>query len=243
MEVRLKLSNKSTTPEVDATEYRSLIGSLRYLVHTWPDITFVVGYLSRFMETPRKEDLVAVKRLLRYIVGTVDYGILYSKITSGGDNKLTGYSDSDLGGDVDERRCTAGVIFFLRDMPISWQSQKHKSVALSTCEAEYMAGALAACQAVWLTRLLTDIIGIQVQPPELKMDSQSAIALSKNLVLHDRSKHIDTHFHFIRDCVEDGRICLDYVSTQQQLADVLTKSLGRGSFCELRTKIGVVKLS
>ena len=75
------------------------------------------------------------------------------------------------------------------------------------------------------------------------MDSQSAIALSKNPVLHDRSKHIDTRFHFIRDCVEDGRICLDYVSTQQQLADVLTKSLGRGSFCELHTKIGVVKLS
>ena len=128
-------------------------------------------------------------------------------------------------------------------MLISWQSQKQKSVALSTCEAEYMAGALAACQAVWLTRLLTDIIGIQVQSPELKMDSQSAIAVSKNPVLHDRSKHIDTRFHFIRDCVEDGRICLDYVSTQQQLADVLTKSLGRGSFCELHTKIGVVKLS
>ena len=89
-----------------------------------------------------------------------------------------------------------------------------------------MAGALAACQAVWLTRLLTDIIGIQVQPPELKMDSQSAIALSKNLVLHDRSKHIDTRFHFIRDCVDSGRICVDYTSTQEQLADILTKSLG-----------------
>ena len=75
------------------------------------------------------------------------------------------------------------------------------------------------------------------------MDSQSAIALSKNPVLHDRSKHIDTRFHFIRDCVEDRRICLDYVSTQQQLTDVLTKSLGRGSLCELRTKIGVIRLS
>lgn len=97
------------------------------------------------METPRQEHLVAVRCLLQYITGTVDYDILYPKHASGGDNKLTGYSDSDLRGDVDERRCTAGVIFFLGDMPISWQSQKQKSVALSTCEAEYMAGALAVC--------------------------------------------------------------------------------------------------
>ncbi|XP_066323855.1 secreted RxLR effector protein 161-like [Miscanthus floridulus] len=126
MEVRLKLSTKSTTSKVDATEYRSLIGSLRYLIHTCPDITFVVGYLSRFMETPRKEHLVAVKRLLRYIAGMVEFGILYSMVASGGNNKLMGYSDSDLGGDVDEQRCTTGVIFFLGDKPISWQSQKQE---------------------------------------------------------------------------------------------------------------------
>jgi hypothetical protein len=96
MEVRLKLSTKSTTPEVDATMYRSLVGSLRYLVHTRPDIAFAVGYVSRFMEKPRQEHLVAVKHLLRYIAGTVDYGIVYSKLLSG-DNRLMGYSDSDWG--------------------------------------------------------------------------------------------------------------------------------------------------
>ena len=97
MEVRLKLSTKSTTPEVDASMYRSLVGSLRYLVHTRPDIAFAVGYVSRFMEKPQQEHLVAVKHLLRYIAGTVDYGIVYSKLLSG-DNRLTGYSDSDWGG-------------------------------------------------------------------------------------------------------------------------------------------------
>jgi hypothetical protein len=127
-------------------------------------------------------------------------------------------------------------------MPISWQSHKQKAVALSSCEAEYMAGAVGACQAVWLARLLSDIVGVTVQPPVLKMDNQSGIALSKNPVLHDRSKHIDTKFHYIRKSVEEGRICLDYVSTQEQLADVLTKSLGRARFCELRDKIGVIKL-
>ena len=212
MEVRLKLSAKSTTPEVDSTMYRSLVGSLRYLVHTRPDIAFAVGYVSRFMEKPRQEHLVAVKHLLRYIAGTVDFGLVYPKLQNG-DNRLTGYSDSDWGGDADEWRSTVGVIFFLGRLPVTWQSQKQKSVALSTCEAEYVAGAAGACQAMWLIQLLGDITGKEVQQPILKMDNQSAIALSKNPILHDRSKHIDTKFHFIRDCVDSGRICVDYAST------------------------------
>jgi hypothetical protein len=91
---------------------------------------------------------------------------------------------------------------------------------------------------MWLKRLLSDIVGGEIQQPVLKMDNQSAIALSKNPVRHDRSKHIDTKFHFIRECVEDGRISLGYVGTQEQLADVLTKALGRARFCELRGRIG-----
>lgn len=244
MEVRLRLSAKSSAPDVDATMYRSLVGSLRYLVHTRPDLTFAMGYVSRFMEKPKQDHYAAVKQILRYIAGTINYGIRYPKLGCSNDKltgyTLTGYSDSDLGGDVDERRSTGGVIFFLGDMPVSWQSQKQKTVALSSCEAEYMAGAVGACQAVWLVRLLGDITGDKVQPPLLKMDNQSAIALSRNPVLHDRSKHIDTKFHFIRECVEAGKIYVDHVSTKEQLADVLTKSLARARFAELRSKIGVV---
>jgi hypothetical protein len=236
----LTLPSRSTSEEVDATMYRSLVGSLRYLVHTRPDITFAAGYVSRFMEKPRQEHLAAVKHLMRYIAGTVDFGILYHKFTKG--NKLIGYSDSDLGGDVDGRKSTTWVMFFLGDMVISWTSQKQKAAALSSCEAEYMAGTAGACQAVWLRRLLGEFGAMNIQQPTLKMDNQSAIALSKNPVLHHRSKHIDTKFHFIRECVEAGRICLDYVSTQEQLADILTKSLGRARFCELCDKIGVISL-
>jgi hypothetical protein len=101
------------------------------------------------------------------------------------------------------------------EMLVSWQSHKQTVVDLSTCEAEYMAGAVGACHAVWLTRLLGDIVGVKVQQPTLKMDNQSAISLSKNPVHHDRSKHIDVKFHYIRKCVEDGRISLEYVSTQE----------------------------
>jgi hypothetical protein len=105
-----------------------------------------------------------------------------------------------------------------------------------------MAGAAGACQAVWLVLLLGDITGVKVQPPLLKMDNQSAIALSKNPVLHDRSKHIDIKFHFIRECVENGKIYVDHVNTEEQLADILTKSLGRARFAELCNKIGIVKI-
>jgi hypothetical protein len=183
--------------------------------------------------------LTAVKHLLRYIAGTIDHGLLYSK--HDGDNlSLKGYSD--LGGDVDDRKSTTGTIFFLGRKPVSWQSQKQRVVALSSCEAEYIAGAGAACRAMWLSRLLRDVIGTEVEVPMLKMDNMSAIALSKNPVLHDRSKHIDTKFHFIRECVDGGKIRLEFKSSQDQLADALTKSLGRLRFTEMRSRIGVVKV-
>ncbi|XP_066350344.1 secreted RxLR effector protein 161-like [Miscanthus floridulus] len=149
MEARLKLSKDGTTEEVDATEYRSLVGSLHYLVHTRPDISFAVGMVSRFMKKPRQEHMAAVKHLLRYIAGTVELELVYPKL-SGVDNSLTGYSDSDLGEDSDDRKSTTGIIFFLGTKVVAWQSQKQKVVALSSCEAEYIAGAGAACQVVCL---------------------------------------------------------------------------------------------
>lgn len=124
----------------------------------------------------------------------------------------------------------------------TWFSQKQKVVPLSSCEAEYIAGAGAACQAVWLRRLIKDVLEVELPPSLIKMDNMAAIALSKNPVLHDRSKHIDTKFHFIRECVESGEIALEFASTQDQLADIFTKSLGRMRFQELRQHVGVVKV-
>jgi hypothetical protein len=214
---------------------------LRYLLHTRLELTFAVGYLSRFMEEPRQEHMAAMKQMLRYIKGTYDYGLFYTN--DGGKLNLLGYSDSDMAGDVDDQKSTTGVIFFLGGNPVTWLSQKQRVVALSSCEAEFIAGASAACQAVWLRRLLGDIVGASVPPPVLKMDNQSAIALSKNPVLHDRSKHIDTKFHFIRECAEKGDINIEFAGTHEQLADILTKSLGKKAFEELRGRIGVIKLT
>ena len=109
-----------------------------------------------------------------------------------------------MAGDVDDRKSTTGVFFFLSRSPISWQSQKEKVVALSSCEAEYIAATTAACQGIWLARLLADLKNEEVGSVMLKVDNKSAISLSKIPVFHDRSKHIDTRYHFIRECVEDG---------------------------------------
>jgi hypothetical protein len=154
------------------------------------------------MEEPKEDHKAAVTRLLRYIAGTTNYGLLYT--SDGGELDLLGYSDSGMSGDVDGRKSTSGVIFFLGGNPMSWQSQKQKVVALSSCEAEYIAGAAAACQAMWLKRLIGDVLGVKISTPKLKMDNQSAIELSKNPVFHDRSKHIDVKFHFICECVGNG---------------------------------------
>ena len=144
-----------------------------------------------------------MKRLLRYIKGTVDQGIIFSK-TGGSRLQLTVFSNADMAGDIDGRRSTSGVLVFLGSDPISWLSLKQKVVVLSTCEVEYVAAATAACQVVWLCRLLGELTGVEAHPPALMVDNQPAIALAKNPVLHDWSKHIDVKFHFLRDCIDGG---------------------------------------
>ncbi|BAF28972.2 Os12g0108800 [Oryza sativa Japonica Group] len=237
MEAKLKLSKSSTAALVDATYYRRIVGGLRYLVNTRPDLASLLAI--RFMAEPREDHMAAVKHILRYIAGTRDHGVSYS----GGKTeelKLTGYSDSDMAGDVDDRKSTTGVLFFLAQNPITWQSQKQKVVALSSCEAEYVAATTAACQGVWLQGLLSEILGAPATAPILKVYNKSAIALSKNPVHHDRSKHIQTRFHFIRECVDDGKIIIEYASSVEQLADLLTKPLGRQRFQELSELVGVI---
>ena len=130
------------------------------------------------------------------------------------------------------------MLVFLGSALISWLSLKQK-VALSTCETEYVAAATAACQVVWLRRLLGELIGVEAHPPALMVDNQPAITLVKNPVLHDRSKHIDVKFHFLRDCVDGGQIVIEFVETGRQLADVLTKPLGRFRLTKLKEMIGM----
>ena len=199
---------------MDPTLYRQLIGSLMYLVNTRPDMSF------------------AMNTLLRYLAGTTVNGLDYRR--SGGVG-LVGYIDSDWAGSVSDRKSTSGCCFSLGSTVVSWFNRKQKSVALSSAEAEYMAANQASCEALWLHRLMVDLFRQQSSPTVIHCDNQSCIKLSENPVFHDRLKHIEIRYHFIRDYVQRGVVQLQYVSTYEQVADILKKALGRGSMSTSET--------
>jgi hypothetical protein len=236
MEERLKLSRDSTTEEVDATQYRRFVGRLRYLAHTRSDMTFSVDYVSRFMQRPMTEHQQAVKRIICYVAGTLDHGLYYPRCP--GEAHLIGYSDSNHAGNIDTSKSTSGILFFFGMCPVSWQSVKQKVVALSSCEAEYIAASTASTQALWLVQLLGDLLGRDTGVMKLRVDSKSALTRAKNPVFHERSKHM---YHFIRGCLEEGSIKAGYINTKDQLADLLTKPLGWIRFLELCSKTGMVQ--
>ncbi|WVZ70672.1 LOW QUALITY PROTEIN: hypothetical protein U9M48_019315 [Paspalum notatum var. saurae] len=233
MEERAKPSRDGTTEEVDAMRCTGVF--LRYLVHTWPDLAFSVGYSVHAATDDGAP--TAVKRIIRYVAGTLDHGLYYPRCP--GEANLVGYSDSDSdhGGDIDTSKSTSGILFFLGKCLVSWQSVKQQVVALSSCEAEYIAASTASTRALWLARPLGDLLG-ETPALELGVDSKSARAPAKNPVFHERSKHIRVRYHFIRDCWEEGSIKARYINTKDQLADLLTKPLGRIKFLELRSTDG-----
>ncbi|KAL0415961.1 UNVERIFIED_CONTAM: Retrovirus-related Pol polyprotein from transposon RE1 [Sesamum latifolium] len=240
IECGVKLSKDDGARKVDSTTFRSLVGSLRYLTYTRPDILFAGGLVSQFMENPSEEHMNAAKRILRYLKCTFNYGIFY---TSSNDVCLKGYCDSDYAGDVDDRKSTTEFVFYFGENTISWCSRKQPIVTLSTCESEYVATTAGTCHAIWLRRLLSELYFAQDGATKIMVDNKSAIALVKNPVFHDRSKHIDARFHFIRDCIANKEIEVEYVKTLDQVADIFTKALKKDRFQQLKKMIGVVKES
>ena len=190
------------------------------------------------MEAPTSTHMKATKRILRYLKGTINYGLLYS---SSIDFKLIGFSDSDFAGDIDDRKSTTKFVFFMGDCVVTWSSKKQSIVTLSTCEDEYVAVISCVCHVIWLRRLLEELYLKQEEATKICIDNKSAQALAKNPVLHDRSKHIDTSYHFIRECIDKKEVELKYVKTQNQVADIFTKSLKFENFQRLREMFGVKK--
>jgi hypothetical protein len=183
-----KLSKDGSGAVVDATMYKQMVGSLMYLTATRPDLMYSVCLISRYMEKPTEMHLQAVKKILRYLKGTMELGIRYRR---GGEGSLVGFADSDYAGDVDDRKSTSGYVFMLGTGAVSWSSKKQPVVTLSTTEAEFIAAASCACQGVWLRRILEKLGHVQGISTTIYCDNSSAIKLSKNPVLHGRSKHID----------------------------------------------------
>jgi hypothetical protein len=155
--------------------------------------------------------------------------------------ELQGYTDSDWEGSAVDRKSTSGCCFSLGSTMITWFNRKQTFVALSSTEAEYMAVSMASCEAIWLHKLLTGLFDQELEPTVIYCDNQSCIKLSENPVFHDRSKHIEIIYHFIRDRIQKGAVKLQYISTDEQVADILTKPLEKGKFVFFRDKLGVVQ--
>ncbi|KAJ9541927.1 hypothetical protein OSB04_028433 [Centaurea solstitialis] len=213
---------------VDVTTYRGMIGSLMYLTASRPDIMFSTCLCARYQSKPKVSHLKAVKRIFRYLKGTINLGLWYPK---GSGYELTGYTDADHGGCKLDRKSTSGHIQFLGDKLVSWASKKQNCVSLSTAEAEYVAAASCCSQIIWMRTSYEIMIPIYC-------DSKSAIAISCNPVQHTKTKHIDIRYHFIKDHVEKGTIELYFVNTEFQLADLFTKALDEKRFNFLITKLG-----
>jgi hypothetical protein len=226
-----------SVPVTDQVPFREAIGSLMYLATgTRPDIMFAVSYLSQALNQPTKREWDKVKRVFKYLKGTLERGILFN--AKGNKGMLIAYSDADFAGDVQSRRSTSGVVCMHMDGPVSWSSQRQRSVALSTTEAELIAASEAAKEVIWLSRLLKEITTVTTSV--LYVDNLSTIKLIKNPVYHKRSKHVEVRHFFVREKVADGVLNVEHVSGTEQLADILTKPLPRATFVNLRDMLNIV---
>lgn len=231
-----KLSKRDSSAPADNAFYRSLVGCLMYLTATRPDILFPVSILSRFMHCASEAHMIAAKRVLRYLKGTSSYGMRYRRSNK---FELYGFSDSDWAGSVDDMKSTSGYCFSLGSACFSWCSKKQEIVAQSTAEAEFVAATSAVNQAIWLRKLLNDIGYIMEKGTKVSVDNQAALAISKNPVFHGKTKHFNVKYYYLREVQQMGEVELIYCTTEDQLADIFTKSFHLSRFVWLREKIGV----
>ncbi|GJR53654.1 transposable element [Tanacetum coccineum] len=221
--------------------YASAIGSIMYaMVCTRPDIAQAVSVVSRYMDCPGKSHWEAVQWILRYLRGTTDFSLMYD---SGGKTYVTEYVDSDYDGDLDRRRSLTGYVFTLGGCAISWKATLQSTIALSTTEAEYMAMAEGIKEAIWLKGLVGDL-GMQQDQDQtvLHCDSQSAIHLSRNQVYHERTKHIDVRYHFIREVISEGIVHVRKIRTTNNPAYMMTKPVTTNKFKHCLDLVGVCEI-
>ncbi|KAL5538348.1 hypothetical protein UlMin_042297 [Ulmus minor] len=221
--------------------YSNAIGSLMYsMVSTIPNLSFVMSVLSRYMSNPGKKHWEVAKWLFRYIKGTSNVGLIYEQ-KEGTKLKLEGFVDSDYARNKDNRRSTTAYMFCLNGCYISWKSKLQPIVALSTTEAEYIAATKAIKEALWLQGILQEL-KLMEDNAIVFSDSQSALHLCKNLVFHERRKHVDVRYHFIREKVTEGKILVEKISTEDNPADAGTKvpPLSKFKLCFDLLRVGEV---
>ena len=227
-------------------------------MNTRPDIAFAVSRLTQYTIKPNSQCWAALKRLIRYLKGTRTKGIIYGTqpnpaITDDDACHIKGYTDSDWAGDISTCKSTSGYLFLGAGAPIAWGSNKQPIVALSTCEAEYVAASDVAREVTWLRNLLAEIDPSgapatslpqshepnYIPPMPMAMDNQGAIALATLGSQNRRTRHINVRYHYIRDCIESGTIAPHYTPTSEMLADGFTKALDRLKFATFVSSIGM----
>jgi hypothetical protein len=207
----------------DTTMYRRIVGSLIYMTITRPNLSYVIGMVSQFMQTPQKPHLDVVRHILRYIKYTLQCGIFYEAKSQ---LQIHGYTNVDWANNVSNRRSTSGFMFSFRSGDISWNNKKQPTIALSSIEAKYRGAAIVACEVVWLQKLLSDLGQLVDAHVVIYCDNINSILLANNPVYHAKIKHIEVHYHFIRENVLAKEINLIHVNTENQVVDIFTKALG-----------------
>lgn len=235
---KLKKQEDRISTDEFTHEYLSKFGSLNYLpTIARPDLAYAVSLIGRYNANPEQQHMDAVTRAYAYLVNTTAYGIHYTQDKP----ELAGYVDSDYGNCPDTSRSTTGWVFILAGGPISWASKRQQTVSLSSTEAEYMAGTEAAKEAVWIKNFINDLHlpEYHVDSIPLRVDNKSAIKIAKNPEFHQRTKHIQIKHNFIRECVRDGNVDIQWISGKSNLADAFTKALGRPTFENLIGAMGI----
>ena len=237
-EVQFDDNAHNNEPCINPTEYRELVGSLIYAAtSTRPDISFVVSKLSQHLSTPLNKHMLMGKHVLRYLKGTLNYELVYRR-SDDEPLELIAYCDSDWASSKEDRKSITGYCFSMTKSGgiISWKSRKQPTVALSTCEAEYMGLGSVTQESFYLTQLLRDMDEASMYTcVTVYEDNQGATALSRNPVNRQRTKHIDVRHHFVRNALEEGKIDIKYCPTEHMVADLLTKPMSRLKFLRFKT--------
>ncbi|KAL5731873.1 hypothetical protein ACHQM5_004561 [Ranunculus cassubicifolius] len=233
----LKLDNTIGLPlsPDQTTQYRSIVGALQYLSWTRPDMSYSINQVCQFLHSPRTTHVQALKRILRYLKGTLSHGLTISK----GPSLITAFCDSDWAGSSCDRRSTTGICVFLGPNLISWHAKKQPTVARSSTEAEYRALAYTAAELSWLCQLFKDMQLPILHCPTIWIDNISAMSLANNPIYHARTKHIEVDYHYVHELVTSKLLQLRYIHTQDQLADIFTKSLSSPRYKLLMGKLQV----